>query len=195
MLKMAPTARTYRSNCQSQRVLESSARAAGLTSIADIARQRIALAGQVIREEPHGESQDIGFRAYSLTGHQLPSGVQIVTSNPLNWNSTSLTYETAPRTRQHPTLCSPRSLEAGLLAHRRLGEVDVDGLSVHSVGDGLPLAYLDEHTKPTLEQLRAVVDQEPARLVILEDAFQGDDELKTNLAQLCKSKSVELWTA
>jgi len=54
---------------------------------------------------------------------------------------------------------------------------------------------LDEHTKPTLAQLRVLVDEEPARLVVLEDAFQGDDELKTNLAQLCKSKDVELWTA
>ncbi len=66
---------------------------------------------------------------------------------------------------------------------------------LQSVGGGLLLAYLDEHTKPTLDQLRAVVDEEPARFVILEDAFHGDDELKTNLAQLCKSKGVELWTA
>jgi adenine-specific DNA-methyltransferase len=54
---------------------------------------------------------------------------------------------------------------------------------------------MDARTKPTLGQLRAVVDGAPAKLVILEDAFQGDDELKTNLVQLCKSKDVELWTA
>ncbi len=57
------------------------------------------------------------------------------------------------------------------------------------------LAYLDEHTKPSLEQLRDVVGAGPACMIILEDAFQGDDELKTNLVQLAKSKSVELWTA
>jgi adenine-specific DNA-methyltransferase len=39
------------------------------------------------------------------------------------------------------------------------------------------------------------VDEEPQKIIILEDAFQGDDELKTNLAQLAKSKGVELWTA
>ena len=63
------------------------------------------------------------------------------------------------------------------------------------MGDGIVLAYLNEHDKPTLEQLRAVVDEDPARLIVLEDAFQGDDQLKTNLAQLCKSKGIELWTA
>jgi adenine-specific DNA-methyltransferase len=30
---------------------------------------------------------------------------------------------------------------------------------------------------------------------VLEDAFQGDDELKTNLSQLAKSKGIELWSA
>lgn len=25
--------------------------------------------------------------------------------------------------------------------------------------------------------------------------FQGDDELKTNVVQLCKTKNIELWTA
>ncbi len=40
-----------------------------------------------------------------------------------------------------------------------------------------------------------MVDADPARIIILEDAFQGDDELKTNLVQLAKSKDIELWTA
>jgi adenine-specific DNA-methyltransferase len=39
------------------------------------------------------------------------------------------------------------------------------------------------------------VDAAPLRLIVLEDAFHGDDELKTNLAQYTKSKGVELWTA
>jgi adenine-specific DNA-methyltransferase len=47
---------------------------------------------------------------------------------------------------------------------------------------------------PTLNQLREVIKEHPARFIILEDAFNGDDELKTNLAQECKSQNVELWT-
>ena len=49
--------------------------------------------------------------------------------------------------------------------------------------------------KPTLEQLRSLIALEPERLVILEDAFQGDDELKTNLVQECRTHGVDLWTA
>jgi adenine-specific DNA-methyltransferase len=64
-----------------------------------------------------------------------------------------------------------------------------------SVGQGLVLAYLNEHVKPSVEALREVMAAEPSKLIVLEDAFQGDDELKTNLAQLCKSRNIELWTA
>ena len=34
-----------------------------------------------------------------------------------------------------------------------------------------------------------------AKFIILEDAFQGDDELKTNLVQEAKTRGIELWTA
>ena len=46
----------------------------------------------------------------------------------------------------------------------------------------------------TLEQLRVIIALEPERFVILEDAFQGDDELKTNLVQECRTHGVDLWT-
>lgn len=69
------------------------------------------------------------------------------------------------------------------------------GLNVFSVADGLVMAYMDEHTQPTLDQLRALVAEEPERLVVLEDAFQGNDELKTNLVQECRARNVDLWAA
>ena len=76
--------------------------------------------------------------------------------------------------------------------------LEIDGLDLRSVGDGLVLAYLNEYTKPTLEQYREIVAQEPAKLIVVEDAFgagEKADELKTNLAQLCSSRGIELWTA
>jgi len=86
-------------------------------------------------------------------------------------------------------------LKQGYSLNEQVENTEIGGLSVQSVGTGLLLAYVDEHIKPGLDQLRAVVDAGAEKVVILEDAFQGDDELKTNLAQLCKSKGIELWTA
>lgn len=86
-------------------------------------------------------------------------------------------------------------LKQGYSLTEKVTDGVVDDLDVRIIGDNLVLAYLTEGVKPTLNQLRSLVDQDPQRIIILEDAFQGDDELKTNLAQLCKSKGIELWTA
>jgi len=92
-------------------------------------------------------------------------------------------------------------LKMGLPLTTRTKTVDVDGLHVHQVvaegdsSEGQPVLYLNEHVKPTLEQLRAIItDLAPSKFVILDDAFQGDNQLKTNLVQTCKSYDVELWT-
>ena len=94
-------------------------------------------------------------------------------------------------------------LKLGLPLTSRTIEREVSGLTVHQVvasanlddSDTQPVFYLNEHTKPTLEQLRAIVTElTPSRFVILDDAFQGDSQLKTNLVQTCKSYDVELWT-
>ena len=86
-------------------------------------------------------------------------------------------------------------LKLGFSLTEQVERMDVAGLETFSVADGLVVAYLNEHVKPTLEQLRAMVALEPGRLVVLEDAFQGDDVLKTNLVQECRSHGVDLWTA
>jgi adenine-specific DNA-methyltransferase len=86
-------------------------------------------------------------------------------------------------------------LKQGYSLTEKITESTASGLDVRIVGENLVIAYLTEAVKPTLDQLRALVDQDPQRIIMLEDAFHGDDELKTNLAQLCKSKGIELWTA
>jgi len=86
-------------------------------------------------------------------------------------------------------------IKQGYSLTESIKRVTTSGLNLLSVGEGLVLAYLDEKVKPELAALTSIAAQEPSRLIILEDAFHGDDELKTNLAQLCKSKNIELWTA
>lgn len=182
---------------------KSAASEAGYKSIAVISRKRIDLAGQKIvaelesQLEDRNEPLDVGFRAYKLTD-----------TNFTKWRMTS--EADATTLEQHlldlrdsaDDNATPDSLLAELLLKQgyslteQIGDTEVDGLKLKSVGGGLVLAYLDEHTKPTLQQLRAVLGSEDlAKFVILEDAFKGDDELKTNLVQEAKTRGVELWTA
>ena len=181
----------------------SEARDAGYSTLADVARERIRLAGDQIRAEQarlievEGIEPDFGFRSY-----------QLVDTNFSKWRLSSEVDEDALQARllelrdsssaddaNSDDLLVEILLKQGYSLTERIIQVRIAGLDVRIVGDNLIIAYLDEHVKPTLGQLRAIVDENPARLIVLEDAFQGDDELKTNLAQLTKSKGIELWTA
>ncbi|WP_341998909.1 site-specific DNA-methyltransferase [Microbacterium sp. LWH7-1.2] len=186
---------------------DSAAQKAGYQTIAEVSRKRVDLAGTKILatkagqlDEGHG-TLDVGFRAYTLSD-----------TNFSKWRVTSDIEATAleqhlldlrdSSSADHATpddLLTEILLKQGYSLTEKIAPVEIDGLELRAVydsdGDFGVLAYLDEHTKPSLEQLRNVVGAGPARMIILEDAFQGDDELKTNLVQLAKSKSVELWTA
>lgn len=180
---------------------KSEARKAGYSTISEITRERIRRAGKKILEEEavkldgRDKVLDVGFRTYRL-----------VDTNFAKWRADSslsageLTDlfagmgESADDDARPEALLTEVLIKLGFSLTEQVRHVDVHGLEAFSVTGGLLVAYLNEHVKPTLEQLRALVRLEPERLVILEDAFQGDDELKTNLVQECRSCGIDLWT-
>jgi len=168
----------------------------GFKTVADISRHRINLAAEKIRGTLSGQQIDAGYRAFTLadtnfTKWHVTSDVE---PNALEQHILDL-RDSAEDAATPDALLTEILLKQGYSLTEQIGDTEVSGLKLKTVGKGLVLAYLYERTKPTLEQLRAVVAGKPARFIILEDAFQGDDELKTNLAQECKSRGVELWTA
>lgn len=178
---------------------KSEARQQDYMTISDIARRRIQLAGDAIKAELRGQSVDVGFKSYSLTDTnfskwQLSSDVE---KDALQQHLLSL-RDSATDDATTDELLTEILLKQGYSLTETVAAAEVDGLDVRLVrdrdGDVAVLAYLNEHIKPTLDQLRALVDASPTRIIVLEDAFQGDDELKTNLVQLAKSKGIELWT-
>lgn len=180
---------------------KSEARKAGYETISEITRERIRRAGsKILAEEAsmldgRAETLDVGFRAYKL-----------VDTNFIKWHAdasmdadklsdlfTQMGDSTDDAARPE-ALLTEVLLKLGFSLTEQVENMDVADLQVFSVANGLMVAYLNEHVKPTLEQLRVIVALEPERFVILEDAFQGDDELKTNLVQECRSHGVDLWT-
>lgn len=168
----------------------------GLETVAELARDRMARAGVAFVDS----NVDTGFRSYKLSDTNFAKWriSSEVAENELEQHLLSL-RESADDQASQEALLTELLLKRGYSLTEQVDVFDVAGLEIHGVkddeGDYGLLAYLNEHQKPTLEQLRALVDAAEAQIVILEDAFLGDDELKTNLAQLCKSKGIELWTA
>jgi adenine-specific DNA-methyltransferase len=185
---------------------KSEAREAGFYTIADISRRRIELAGEAILAESDNQLDsrvtplDVGFRAFKLadTNFSKWKVSSDVEEGALQQHLLSL-RDSATDDATADDLLTEILLKQGYSLTEAVSAAEVAGLDVRLLrdrdGDIGVLAYLNEHVKPTLDQLRAIVDEGPARILVLEDAFQGDDELKTNLAQLAKSKGIELWTA
>lgn len=179
----------------------SEARNAGFRTISEISRKRLDIVGNAILGETSkqletGEEPDLGYRAYRLADTnfskwRLSSDVE---ENALQEHLLSL-RDSATDDATADELLTEILLKQGYSLTEKIAPAEIAGLYARIVGDNLVVAYLDERIKPTLDQLRAIVDEDPARIIVLEDAFQGDDELKTNLAQLAKSKGIELWTA
>lgn len=190
---------------------KSEARKAGYSTIAEISRERMRRAGSKIETDFAQKLAkrviplDTGFRAYKLADTNF-----IKWRTESNIDATELEQhlldlrESADDNATPDDLLTEILIKQGYSLVEQIRDREIDGLSFRAVvevddeadkEDTLVLAYLDEHTKPTLAQLRAAVDQKPAQFIILEDAFKGDDELKTNLAQICKTNGIELWTA
>lgn len=174
----------------------------GYGSIADVSRRRIELAGVRLSSQSaerlmeENDRADYGFRSYKL-----------VNSNFAKWRTE--TPRKLDSLEQHlfdlrgsanddatsDALITEVLLKQGFSLSESVQDVNFGNFVFKSVGDGVVLAYLNEHEKPTLEILRDAVSSKPVKFLMVEDAFHGDDELKTNLAQLCKSENIELWTA
>ncbi|RRD44943.1 site-specific DNA-methyltransferase [Buchananella hordeovulneris] len=177
----------------------SNARESGFDTIADIACERIRRAGVKISKDretmldERAKGLDIGFRAYRLaetnfTKWQVNANV---TENELEdlFSSAQISINDS---------ASPEALfveiliKLGLPLTENYKQDTIADLDVFNIKEGLILGYFSRHVKPTLEQLRELVEATEVRLILLEEAFQGDDELKTNLTQLCKTRGVEL---
>lgn len=181
---------------------------AGYKKISDIARERINRAGEKIKADfadklaERETPLDVGYRTYKLADTNFTKWQSTPTGDLTELQARlDLMRESSNDNASEEDLLVEVLLKMGLPLTTRTKTVDVDGLHVHQVvtegnsSEGQPVLYLNEHVKPTLEQLRAIItDLTPSKFVILDDAFQGDNQLKTNLVQTCKSYDVELWT-
>ena len=181
---------------------------AGYKKISDIARERINRAGEKIKADfadklaERETPLDVGYRTYKLADTNFTKWQSAPTGDLTELQARlDLMRESSNDNASEEDLLVEVLLKMGLPLTTRTKTVDIDGLHVHQVvaegdsSEGQPVLYLNEHVKPTLEQLRAIItDLTPSKFVILDDAFQGDNQLKTNLVQTCKSYDVELWT-
>ena len=150
---------------------DSEAHKAGFRTIADIAQRRISAAGDVIKGPTGGQLSgrsvelDIGYRTYKLVDTNFTKWRVASDIDPDALEQHMLDLRESSDDAATPgDLLAEILLKQGHSLTERVETVNVAGLDVRSVADNLLVAYLDEHTKPTLKQLRALVDAAGPRL-------------------------------
>jgi len=83
-------------------------------------------------------------------------------------------------------------LKSGYPLSAKVQTVSIDGKTVYSVSEGAFLICLERSL--TLNLLRSIADRHPERALFLDEAFAGNDQLKTNAAQTFKRKNIVLRT-
>lgn len=179
---------------------KSEAYKAGYRKISDIARERINRAGEKIRADyadklaERDTPLDVGYRTYKLADTNFTKWQTEFAGDVDELQARlNLMRDSSNDNASELDLLTEILLKMGVELTTPVEQVDLAGLTWHRVS-GVKLVYLNERVKPTLDQFRAAADTNPSQIVVLEDAFQNDDQLKTNLAQICKTNNVELWT-
>lgn len=175
---------------------DSLARKSGFEKISDITASRIDKAGHEVDDSLLGSSLDSGFRKYRLidTNFSKWKVTNAITTDALEQHLLDL-KESASDSASDDALLTEILLKQGYSLTEAISTIEIEGFELKSIGNGVVLALLEQNKKPSLNQIRKFLEMKPAKFIVLEDVFTGDDELKTNLKQECNSRDVELWTA
>lgn len=165
---------------------------AGYKNICEIGKERIRRAGAKIKEQ--NADVDVGFKVLKLD-----------TSNLVKWDDTPVSETEVLRERFDSvvkTLKFDRSeldvvyevmLKLGIPVTYKVAPIDINGRKVYSIGeDGLVLVCLDgSNGGITPEDITAMCELAPAKIVAAEEAFK-DDVALSNAYYISKDKGVEI---
>ena len=161
-------------------------------NICEIGKERIRRAGSKIKEQ--NTDVDVGFKVLKLD-----------TSNLVKWDDTPVSETEVLKERFDSvvkTLKFDRSeldvvyevmLKLGIPVTYKVNLTDINGRKVYSIGDdGLILVCLDgSNGGITPEDISAMCDLTPAKIVAAEEAFK-DDVALSNAYYISKDKGVEI---
>ena len=162
--------------------------------LTEIGKERIRRAGAKIKEQ--NADVDVGFKVLKLD-----------TSNLVKWDDTPIEntdtsdlfnrmngmVESIKKDRSELDVVYEVMLKLGILLTYKVFEKEVNGRKVYSIGDdGLILVCLDKSNGGiTPEDISAMCDLTPAKIVAAEEAFK-DDVALSNAYYILKDKGVEI---
>lgn len=170
-------------------------------TIAEICRERVRRVIKKVNEEDNGKldmdeasKPDRGFRALRLTSSnfKLWNADTAPTDGEGLAEQLSLYADHLLPGRSQEDILYELLLKAGVSLGAKIAKVDVAGRTAFDVSDGLLLICLEDEV--TEETLRAMIERKPTQVLCLDNAFKGNDQLKTNTVLDMKSHDITFHT-
>lgn len=164
-------------------------------TIFDIARTRVQLVSEQLKDKAHPQSADLGFRVFKLAS----SNIRSWEPDPADLeNSLLKNAEHLVRGRKEEDVLYEILLKLGLDLCVPIEEKQIAGKSVHSIGGGALIACLsDGLTKEVIEPLasgivawRAALAPAVDTRVVFKDSGFADDIAKTNMAAILNQNGI-----
>jgi adenine-specific DNA-methyltransferase len=175
---------------------KSGAYKAGYRLITDVTSERVRRAGKKIREDfadkiaERASPLDTGFRVYKLA----PSNFVQWDENKAKDDIQQAVLDFAANKKPE---AAPEALLAEIMLQSRIqlsAHIEKRDLQsggwVYVVDGGNLIAYVADE-QITEAQVNEIADLAPAKLVILDSAFNGNNALKINVMNICKEKFIK----
>jgi adenine-specific DNA-methyltransferase len=135
-----------------------------------------------------GATKDFGFKAFALAESNLRSWSGDASDPKALSEQLELHVRNIREGRSSEDLLFEILVKSGFEPSTTLEELTLCGKHVYSIAGGAMLVCLDRQL--TIELIRALAESKPERVILLDEGFAGNDQLKTNAVQTMKSKGV-----
>jgi adenine-specific DNA-methyltransferase len=175
---------------------KSDAGKAGFKTITDISKERIRRAGKKIREDyadkiaQRSTLLDTGFRVYKLAPSNFVQWDENKAKDDIQQSVLDFAANKKPDTAPE-SLLTEIMLQARMPLSANIEKRDLkNGGWVYVVDGGSLIAYVADE-QITEAQANEIADLAPAKLIVLDSAFNGNNALKINVIDICKEKFIK----
>ncbi|REJ68855.1 MAG: site-specific DNA-methyltransferase [Planctomycetota bacterium] len=172
---------------------DSEERKAGYNTIADIAKERIRRVANSLTDELFSDNTDVGFRVFKLSSSNFKvwDGTGSTALSDLEQQLKLYADHILPD-RTDPDVLYELILKSGLPLTVDIQQKTVADKTVYSIADGTLAICLANPI--TSDCLGGIAQLAPQRVICLDAAFEGNDQLKTNTVLEMKSHDIEFRT-
>lgn len=165
-------------------------------TIVDITKERVRRVIKKLNEQDVGKldlegksKQDRGFKVFKLAESNLkPWNTEVPHEAGALEKQLELHMDHIREGRTADDLLYEILLKSGFALTTPVETLKLAGKTVHSVAGGALFICLERAL--TLGLIRAMAERKPERVVCLDEGFAGNDQLKSNAAQIFKTRSV-----